>query len=399
MGTHHDAPVSAVRKGQTRLFSVPRADQGPAVLAVERLLSLDAFRGITIAAMILVNNPGTWRYTYAPLRHARWNGWTPADLIFPFFLFIVGVAITFSLGPSLGRAEPRRPLVAKLLRRTLTLFALGIIVNGFPLFQWDELRIPGVLQRIALCYCFAALIVLTTGIRGQVLTALMLLIGYSAALRLVPVPGYPPGPPTMDVNLAAYVDDALLHNHLLHEGWDPEGILSTFPALATTLCGVLTGHWLRSRHLASEHVAGLFMVGTIGVAGGLLMNHWIPINKSLWSTSYVVFTAGMALTVLAVCFWLMDFKGYRRWATPFVIYGTNPIVAYVLSSLMAKLMLLGKLTLADGSKIDFQQFVFDRFFRPLARPVDASLIYALAYVLFWLGITAVLYRNRIIIKM
>ncbi len=349
--------------------------------------------------MILVNNPGSWRHTYAPLRHAHWNGWTPADLIFPFFLFIVGVAITFSLGPSLRRGEPRRPLVGKLLRRTLTLFALGIIVNGFPLFQWGELRIPGVLQRIALCYCFAALMVLTTGLRIQALTALTLLIGYAAVMRLIPVPGHPLGPPTGDVNLAAYVDDTLLHNHLLHVGWDPEGVLSTFPALATTLCGVLTGHWLQSKRPASEHVAGLFVAGNIGVAAGLFMNRWIPINKSLWTSSYVVFTAGMALTVLAVCFWLMDFKGYRRWAKPFVIYGTNPIVAYVLSSLMAKLMLLGKLTVADGSKIDFQQFVFHRFFLPLARPVDASFAYALVYVLLWLGITAVLYRNRIIIKM
>jgi predicted acyltransferase len=369
------------------------------VLRAQRLVSLDAFRGITIAAMILVNNPGSWRYTHAPLRHAAWNGWTPADLIFPFFLFIVGVAITFSLHASVLAGEARRPLIVKLVRRTLTLFALGIIVNGFPLFQWDVLRFPGVLQRIALCYCFGALMVLETGVRTQALAALTLLIAYTAVMKLVPVPGHPLGPPTTDMNLAAYVDDLLLHDHLLHAGGDPEGILSTFPAFATTLCGVLTGHWLLSTRSASERVAGLFIAGNSSLALGLLMDKWVPINKSLWTTSYVVFTAGMALTVLAMCFWLMDVKGYRRWAKPFVIYGTNPIVAYVLSSLMAKVMLLGKVTVSDGAKIDFQQFVFEHFFLPLARPVDASFLYALAYVLFWLGITAVLYRKRIIIKM
>ncbi len=366
---------------------------------MQRLLSLDAFRGITIAAMILVNNPGSWSHTHAPLRHAAWDGWTPADLIFPFFLFIVGVAITFSLGPGVAGGQPRGPLIVKLMRRTLTLFLLGIIVNGFPLFQWDVLRIPGVLQRIALCYCFGALMVLGTGIRTQALTALTLLIAYTAVMALVPVPGHPLGPPAADVNLPAYVDDLLLHNHLLHAGGDPEGILSTVPAFTTTLCGILTGHWLRSTRSGLERVAGLFVVGNSSLALGLLMDQWVPINKSLWTSSYVVFTAGMALTVIAVCFWLMDVKGYRRWAKPFVIYGTNPIVAYVLSSLMAKVLLLGKVTVPGGFKIDFQQFVFERFFLPLASPLDASFLYALAYVLFWLGITAFLYRMRIIIKM
>jgi predicted acyltransferase len=238
-----------------------------------------------------------------------------------------------------------------------------------------------------------------TSIRTQALVALTLSIAYTAVMTLVPVPGHSLGPPTTDMNLPAYVDDLLLHNHLLHAGGDPEGILSAFPAFATTLSGVLTGHWLLSTRSASERVAGLFVAGDSGLALGLLMDKWVPINKSLWSSSYVVFTAGMALIVLAVCFWLMDVKRYRRWAKPFVVYGTNPIVAYVLSSLMAKVMLLGKVTVPDGAKIDFQQFVFERLFLPLAQPVDASFLYALAYVLFWLGITAVLYRQRIIIKM
>ncbi|MFI5396428.1 MAG: acyltransferase family protein [Candidatus Binatia bacterium] len=398
MQNYRDTLLPGPPRVRARLYGVPRPRRAPTTLDAERLLSLDAFRGVTIAAMILVNNPGTWEHTYGPLRHAPWNGWTTADLIFPFFLFIVGVAITFSFNDKLGHARRGRFLVSKVVRRALIIFILGIILNGFPLFDWSTLRIPGVLQRVALCYCLAAMAAVMMGIRGQALTAAILVIAYWAVMQLVPVSGHPAGSFGPDTSLAAYIDAALLPNHLLHAGWDPEGILGTFPALATTLCGVLTGHWLRSSRSASARVAGLFVAGNIGLVLGLVMDIWLPINKSLWSSSYVVFTAGMALDILAMCYWLVDFRGYRRWAKPFIVFGTNPIVAYVLSSLMAKVMLLGKVTLADGSKIDFQRYVFEHFFLPLARPVDASLLYALAYVFLWLGITAFLYRKRIIIK-
>lgn len=384
-------------KGTRTLPGVDPVGGGQAV-AAGRLLSLDAFRGIAIAGMILVNNPGSWRHVYWPLRHAVWNGWTPADLIFPFFLFTVGVAITLSMVPSLERGENRRPLLAKMLRRALTIFGLGIVLNGFPLFDLSVLRIPGVLQRIALCYCIASITVVTVGIRGQGLLAAILLIAYWALMTLVPVPGQVGAGLGPDTNLAAYVDNALLHGHLLHPRWDPEGLLSTLPAIGTTLCGVLTGHWLRSARSQSVHALGLFIAGNVGLGCGSVMGLWFPVNKSLWTSSYAVFTAGVALNLFAMCYWLIDVKGYRRWAAAFVVYGTNPIVAYVLSSLLAKVLLLWTVQAPGGSRIPFQQYVFDAFFLPLARPMNASFLYALTYVLLWLGITAFLYRRRVIIK-
>lgn len=359
----------------------------------ERLRSLDAFRGITIAAMILVNNPGAWDDVYAPLQHAAWNGWTPTDLIFPFFLFIIGVAITFSLDQRRGRGLRQRDIVLNIARRSLLIFALGIFLNGFPLFDWSALRIPGVLQRIALCYGAASFVVLSWDVRGQALTALLLVAAYWTVLAVSPGSASAP-----EATIGARIDDFLLRGHLLHDGWDPEGVVSTAPAIATTLVGVLAGQWLRSPRDAVGRVAGLAFTGVGAVGLGLLINRWCPINKNLWSPSYVVFTAGAALGGLAVCYWLIDVRGYRRWATPFIVFGMNPIVAYVLSTLIAKEMLLWRVARRDGSVLDLHRYVFESIFLPLARPVDASLLYAVAYALVWLGVASVLYRNRVLIK-
>lgn len=362
-------------------------------------MSLDAFRGITIAAMILVNNPGSWEHIYKPLQHAAWNGWRPADFIFPFFLFIVGVATTFSLGAQSGARGVRQRAFARILRRTLTIFALGIFLNGFPLFDWSELRIPGVLQRIAVCYLCASVAVLTLTVRGQTITATLLLIGYWAMMTLVPVPGHAAGRLLPGANLAAYVDDALLHKHLLHQGWDPEGPLTTIPAIGTTLSGVLVGQWLVTAKSRSGVVSGLFFAGNACLVLGLVANHWFPINKSLWTSSYVLFTSGAAANVLAMCYWLIECEGYQRWAMPFIVFGTNPIVAYVLSSLMAKMMLLWMIADFGGARVSVQRYIYESWCLAVARPLNASLIYALGYVLVWLGITAVLYRQEVVIKM
>jgi len=364
----------------------------------DRLLSLDAFRGIAIAGMILVNNPGTWHSVYPALQHSEWNGCTPADLIFPFFLFIVGVATTLSIVPSLERGVDRTNLLGKVLRRTLTVFALGIILNGFPLFDLSVLRIPGVLQRVAICYFAASLAVLAVGVRGQSITVAVLLVGYWALLAWVPFPGHAAGTLVPDANLPAAVDGAVLHDHLLFPDWDPEGLLSTLGAIGTTLFGVLTGHWLRSGRSVSERALGLFIAGNAALLGGAVLSIWLPINKSLWTSSYAVFTAGVALNLFASCYWLIDVKGYRRWAAPFVVYGTNSIVAYVLSSLLAKVLLLWTVPTPDGSRIPFQQFAFEALFLRVADPVNASLLYALAWLMLWLGITAFLYRHRVVIK-
>ena len=377
-------PVGAAGTAASAAVTVPQ---------LERLRSLDTFRGITIAAMIVVNNPGTWDHVYGPLQHAAWNGWTPTDLIFPFFLFIIGVSITFSLEQRRGRGGRNRDIIWNVARRTLLIFALGIFLNGFPLFDWSVLRIPGVLQRIALCYGVASLVVLTWDVRGQCLSALVLVIGYWMVMALLPTDGATP-----EATVGARIDDLLLHGHLLHDGWDPEGVLSTLPAIATTLVGVLAGHWLRSPRDASARVAGLAVAGIAAVGVGLVMDRWCPINKNLWSASYVVFTAGAALGGLAVCYWLVDVCGYRRWATPFIVYGMNPIVAYVLSTLIAKEMFLWRVPRSDGSVLDLHSYIFESVFLPLARPVDASLLYAVAYTFVWLGVAAVLYRNRVLIK-
>ena len=348
--------------------------------------------------MILVNNAGDWAHVYTPLQHADWEGWTPADLIFPTFLFIVGVAITFSVLPAPRRAAGHI-LPRKVVRRAATIFALGILLNGFPLFDWSVLRIPGVLQRIALCYLAASLLVLTTSIRVQALTAVACVFGYWAVMALVPVPGHPDSTGVAhDLNLAAYIDAALLRDHLLHADWDPEGLLSTIPAIATTLCGVLTGHWLRAARGAGARVATLFAVGNLAIGVGFAMSVWCPINKSLWSSSYVVMSAGVALNALAVCSWLIDLKGWHRWAEPFVAYGTNPIAAYVLSSLLAKILLLWQITPSGGSPVSVREYLFQTILLRVANPFNASLAYALTYVLLWCGITTLLYRNRIVIK-
>lgn len=391
---HLDAPEVA----PACLSDLRSAPGTHAAAASERLQSLDVFRGISIAAMLLVNNPGTAKFGYRVLRHADWNGCQPPDLIFPFFLFIVGVAITYSLAKPQSLDASRRALLIKVGRRTLIIFGLGMLLNLLPYFDWEVTRIPGVLQRIALCYCAAALLVLYVGIRGQAVVAVALLVVYGVLMKWVPVPGSGAGLLEPDTNLAAYIDQALMGGHLWHHHWDPEGFLSTVPAISTTLIGVLAGHWLRASRRSGERLRGLVIGGCAGIGLGLVMDEWLPINKALWSSTYVAFTGGAALIALAFCHWLVDLKGHRRWATPFVVFGTNAIFAYALSSLMTKLLALWTVTRSDGMRVMLKTHVFEVYFLPLAARREASLLYALAFVLLWLGVTGILYRKRIFIK-
>ena len=309
-----------------------------------RLVSLDVFRGLTIAGMILVNNPGTWSAVYWPLTHADWHGWTPTDLIFPFFLFAVGVSIALALAPRLERDEPRGRLLLRIVSRSVILVALGLFLAGFPSFDFATIRIPGVLQRIAVCYLAAALLFVATWRRHPVAvtTAVLvsLLLGYWALMVLVPVPGFGAGDLGKEGNLAAYIDRAVLGPHIWRAAkvYDPEGILSTLPAVATTLAGVLTGLWLRAARPLVAKAAGMAAAGVVAVVLGLAWGRWFPINKALWTSSYVVFTAGAALLILAACFWLVEIRQWRRWATPFVVFGTNAIAAFVLSTFVARLL-------------------------------------------------------------
>ncbi len=362
-----------------------------------RLVSLDAFRGITIAGMILVNNPGSWSHIYPPLRHAEWHGWTPTDLIFPFFLFIVGVSMTFSLEKQLAHHD-RKYVYLKILRRTLIILLLGWFLSLFPFFHFAKLRIPGVLPRIAVVYCIASIITLNTTIKGQAWTAGALLLIYWALMKLVPVPGHGAGDLSVEGNLAAFIDNKLMHGHLWKKTWDPEGLLSTIPAVATTLSGVLTGHLLHSKRTKEEIAGWMFVIGWMAILVGLFWGIVFPINKSLWTSSYVVFTSGAALQFLGFCYWFIEVKGIKKWATPAIIYGMNSIAVFVLSGLAAKTMIYTKLTRADGKRISLWGWVYKNLFLTWADPINASLAFAIANVLFWLGIMAILYRKRIFIK-
>ncbi|MBI3785220.1 MAG: DUF5009 domain-containing protein [Deltaproteobacteria bacterium] len=272
-----------------------------------------------------------------------------------------------------------------------------MFLNGFPLFDLSTLRIPGVLQRIALCYAGAAALTLSTGVRAQAVLFSLIVVAYGSAMTWIPAPGSLVGL-SPESNLAAWMDERLLHGHLLHDGWDPEGLLTTLPALATTLCGTLAGQWLRRSRPRHQQALGLALLGSVGVVLGLSLDPICPINKTLWSSSFVLFTGGAALAGLALCLWLIDVRGWQSWSTPFIAYGRNPIVAYVLSTLVAKQLLLWSLPQPDGTSTNAANYIFQKFYLPLAQPVTASFLYAATYTLLWLGVAAALYRRGVLIK-
>lgn len=381
---------------------LPRREPEPA--GTERLGSLDAFRGATIAAMILVNNAGDWDKTYAPLLHAEWHGWTPTDLIFPFFLFAVGAAIPYAFAGRLERSGgDRGPLHGQIVRRTAILFALGLFLNWFPFYtvDWPIARIPGVLQRIAVVYFVAGLAWLHLGTRARAALALALLTSYWLAMMRVPVPGHGAGDLSPDGNLAAWVDHAVLGNHTWRKApgpGDPEGILSTVPAVATALLGLFAGDWLRSPRTRREKLRGLLLWGGAATAAGLALGHWLPINKNLWTSTYAVFTGGMALLLLAAAYFLIDIKGHTAWVRPFTRFGTNAIVAFFGSTLMAKLAFLIRWPTAEGETITLQAWLYRHLFAAWLPDYVASLAWALLFVAFWWGVTAILYRRRIFFK-
>ena len=366
----------------------------------DRLVSLDVFRGITIAGMVLVNDPGSWEHIYWPLEHAAWHGWTPTDLVFPFFLFIVGVAITLAFGSRVDSGRSPRDLYPKIIRRTVIIFAIGLFLNALSNFSLAELRIPGVLQRIAVCYLLASIIFLNTKIRTQVVITIALLLIYWLLLKLVAAPGFAAGDLTKEGSLPSFVDRTVFGNHVWAQAkvYDPEGILSTIPALATALIGVLAGHWLRSKKSPYEKVAGLFVAGAICVAVGWAWSPFFPINKALWTSSYVLFTGGLALQFLALCHWVIDIKGYRRWAKPFEVFGVNAIALYVVADLIAELLGLVNVSGPDGTKISLGSWIFENLFASWASPVNASLAFAIAFVLVCCGIMWILYRRKIFIR-
>jgi predicted acyltransferase len=377
-----------------------RESAGKPLSPSSRLMSLDLFRGATIAFMILVNNNGDEPNAYWPLKHSHWNGWTPTDLVFPFFVFIVGVAMAFAFDARLKRGESRPKLLAHVLWRGVMLFALGMFINGFPnQYQLASWRVYGVLQRIAICYVISAIFALWTDWRTWILAALGCLVGYWILMRFVPVPGF--GVPTHDIplldpdrNLVAWLDRKLLAGHLYEGTRDPEGLLSTIPAIATSLLGLLTGQWLRSARSQKSKALGMALFGLAGIVMGKILDLGFPLNKKLWTSSYVVFTAGMPLLCLALFYWVADIKRWRGlWTKPLLVFGMNAIAAFVLSETVS-----AWLDNMHVGGMNWQEIIYQRGFAPLASPANASLLYALVFVLMCWAVMWVLYRKGIFLK-
>ncbi|HVN05621.1 MAG TPA: heparan-alpha-glucosaminide N-acetyltransferase domain-containing protein [Bryobacteraceae bacterium] len=344
--------------------------------ATKRLVSLDVFRGATMALMVLVNDAGDGSHTYGPLKHSVWNGWTLTDTVFPAFLWIVGVTLTLSMNRRIAAGAPRSRLFLQVLRRAAILYLLGLVVYAWPL-DLSTQRLLGVLQRIAICYLAASAIYLTTGIRGQLIWIASLLGGYWLLMMLVPVPGYGAGHLDVQGNFAHYVDSLVLgrHNYAHTKTWDPEGIISTLPAIATALFGVMAGHILRLKRELAERTTWLFLTGNLLIAAGLICNVWLPINKSLWTSSFSLFMAGLDFVVFAMCLWLVDGLGIRRPFMPAVVIGMNPITVYMISELLDELL--------GGTGL--RERIYQSVFVPIASPYNASLLYALSYtLLLWL---------------
>jgi predicted acyltransferase len=371
-------------------------DSGIAPPREHRLVSLDAFRGITIALMIVVNSPGDSAHVFAPLRHADWNGWTFADTVFPSFLFIVGVSLVYSFAK---QQEGR--IILRILRRTIILFALGLFVNAFPTFELSTLRIPGVLQRIALCYFFASLIVLRAGLRGCILWLIGLLASYWLMMQFIPVPGAGTGVLEPGQNFAAWVDSHLLKGYMwsYYDGaWDPEGIASTIPAIATTLFGVLTGQWLRSSFSDRRKVAGMVCAGLVLLIAGYMLDRWMPINKSIWTSTFSIFMAGLALVGLAFFHWSIDMAGFPRWPKPLVILGLNPITIYVLSIVLDTTLRSMNLAVSNRSETACRFYLFKICYVPTTESEIASLLYALVILTSMYLVAWIMWRRRIFIR-
>ncbi len=362
-----------------------------------RLLSLDAFRGLTIAGMVLVNNPGSWAYVYAPLAHAEWHGWTPTDLIFPYFLFIVGVAMPFSFRRRLDEGAARTDLFRHVVRRSLILIAIGLAMRAIPDLDFGEMRLYGVLQRIGLVYFAAAGLYLWTSARGRMVATAALLFGYWALMMLVPAPGGVAGDLSPDGNLAAHIDRVLMPGRLWAGSWDPEGLLSTLPAIGTCLLGIFCGEWFRSSRAGGDLVKGMWVAGAAMVVLGLAWDTVFPINKNLWTSSYVVFTAGTALLLLGTMYRAIDVRRWRgAWSKPLVACGMNSIAIFVASGMFAKTM--GRIHVGGAEGSSLYEWIFRNGFQSWAGDYNGSLALALAQVAFWLAIAWLLHKRRIYIR-
>ncbi len=368
----------------------------------ERLYALDAFRGLTIAMMILVNNPGSWAHIYAPLEHASWNGCTPTDLVFPFFLFIVGVAMWFSFGKYDHQANPE--VIKKVVKRTILIYVIGALLALFPYFGFfghslSHFRILGVFPRIALAYGGASFIVLYMKEKHVKYTAVGILLGYWLLMYLFGGSD----PYAIETNLARKIDLVILGaNHMWHGhglAFDPEGILSTFPSIVTVIFGYFTGKLITGTKDRALLVNEMFWYAVPLLFVGLIWNNFFPINKSIWTSSFVIYTAGWALLTLAFMILLIDVKGYKKLVQPFVVFGTNPLFVFSLSVVWVKtIAYIIKWTLPDGTTMTGYKWIYQHVFQSWAGDLNGSLFFALGHVIIFWFILLILYRKNIIIK-
>ena len=373
-----------------------------------RLSSLDAFRGFTIAAMVLVNNPGDWGNLYSQLAHAHWNGWTFTDWIFPFFLFIGGVSMALSLGRLAEAGADQPALLRKLAVRAAIIFAIGFALNLYPRFDFATVRIPGVLQRIALCTLLAAPIVVYCRWRAQLLWILALFAVYSALMLWAPVPGIGAGVLEPGKDFGAWIDRMLLDGHMWAQSktWDPEGLFSTLPAVASQLMGVLAGRWLLSGHSKTEQTVWMLLAGLALVwLGNILDVVLMPINKSLWTPSYSVLTTGFALLVFGAFYWLLDVNPHAgaraavaRWSQPFLIYGMNALFIFAFSGFVVKTMGYIKFTQDDGSQASLAALSYVPVRALPLGPVKTSLLYALLFNAAMFGVAWFMWRRKWFVK-
>jgi predicted acyltransferase len=374
--------------------------------ASQRLTSVDIFRGLMVAGMILVDNPGSDDLAYGPIKHAEWNGWTMADFIFPSFVFLVGVSMAFSFPVRMQRGESRGRIFLHAIKRSLILIAVGLFVNASPIIgvDWHTYRIYGVTQRIALCYLAAAILLLWSNWRGQLIALIACLAGYWAILRFVPVPGL--GTPGHDIlfmdperNIVAWLDRKLLMGRLYNGVRDPEGLISTIPAIGTAIMGVLTGQWLRSGANARRKVVGMVCMGTVGLVAGLIWNRWFPINKNLWTSSFALLTGGFALVFLGLLYWVLDIKNRRgAWTTPILVFGMNAIVGFAADSVVYGPGYTFTAKGPNGTSMYWHEAAQAWLISFGLGAANASLVYSIGAVLFCWVLLWLLWRKRIFIK-